>query len=984
MRTCQSCGRENPNDRDFCDCGEYLRWEPTGFVEAITPEMAQSAAEAAAPPAQEPAAPAEPPPPAAAPPPSAAAPPPPPPPAAPPPQAPPPPGDALPPQPPEPAAAPAEEAPKLAAITLRLPDETPVQDDVLALGVEAGGRERVIAQIRNTSGIVDNYALSIRGMPDSWWTVYPDTVYLVPFGAGGTYEQDVEIHLHPPRTAEAEARVWELELVADSKAHGVEAVAAPFLLGIQPFHDIGTKIEPERASGRRKVRYQVRVENKANAPSHLAFDGSDTDGECNFAFAPAGVEVKPGETQKTTMTVRPPKQIWIGRPVERRIEVRTSTDAEAVAAAEAEDELLEEAGLDDEDGDEGGVRKGLFGQAKKSVRGPQVRGPKIGKPNLSVGPGGVKLRQPRVTGPRVRGPQLKQRNIKLDQLKMPSRAAGAPPPTGPLLPTQAVFRQRPWLPWWLPLLLLPLLLLLLLLFLFLPKNVEVPNVVGQKSAFDAEKLITDAKLTLAPQVKEKVDAKAAPGTVLSQTPPAGEQAEEQSQVSLLVAVGSGKVTVPDLTGNTPSDAEKALREEKLTLGQATPQPVDPKSEIKSQIPAANEVVKEGTPVDIFTVVPGKKGGGGGAVAGGDGGGEEQQAGEGGGGEGGGKIEVPEIAGAQQDEYAQKVGDAGLVPKIKRVFDESEAGTVFRVDPEEKTKVDAGSNVRVFVSAGFPQVAYDNGKDVLLLNGANGKALEPIAKGPQDEDDPAWSFDGSRIAYTGDGIVFLLNREQPDEPARAVSAEDRIYSDLAWAPTTDADVLAMVRRNDPQTDLCFGAIDRGEMETRCKEEPELQIERKVNWAPDGKSILAFGGDPAAGTFGMVRWTTKKPFSSNPDDWSKGELVTDTSKPGQGVLDAAIDPVDGKRMAVVNLGANGRAELFIAKRGDFALADAKRLGVRACKVIWRPDGVEVVVVQADDCLGSETGDLVRLPVADPKGQDQLKLGGDNPVFQPLSVE
>jgi beta-lactam-binding protein with PASTA domain len=727
------------------------------------------------------------------------------------------------------------------------------------------------------------------------------------------------------------------------------------------------------------VRFQVRVENKANAPSHLAFDGSDTDGECRFSFAPAGVEVKPGETQKTTMTVRPPKQIWIGRPRERRIEVRASTDAEAVAAAEAEDELLEDAALEDDDG--GGARRGLLGQAKKSVRGPKVSGPRIGKPNLSVGPGGVKVRQPQVRGPRVQGPRLQQRNFRLDQLKMPSRGAGAPPPSGPLLPTQAVFRQKPWLPWWLAIVIPLLLLLLLLLLLFLPKNVEVPDVVGKKSAFEAEKSITEAKLRLAPQTKEKVDAKVPPGTVLSQTPPAGDKAEENSEVAILVAVGTGKVTVPDLTGQTPTEAEKAVREEALTRGQATPQPVDPKAEIKSQIPAANEIVKEGAPVDIFTVVPGKKGGGGAAVAGGDGGDEGEQGSEGGG-EGARPI-VPEIAGAKQDEYAQKVGDQGLVPKIRRVFDESEAGTVFRTDPEEKTEVEAGSNVRVFVSAGFPQVAYDNGKDVLLLNGANGKPLEPVAKGPQDEDDPAWSPDGGAIAYTGDGVVFLLDREQPDEPARALSAEGRIYSDLAWAPTTDANVLAMIRKSDAGSDLCFGAIDAEGMETRCIEEPEITIDRKVNWAPDGKSILAFGGDPAARTFGMVRWTTEKPFSSNPADWSKGELVTDASKPDEGVLDAVIAP-DGKRMAVVNLGANGRPELFIAKRGDFLLADAKRLGVRACKVIWRPDGVEVVVVQADDCLGSDTGDLVRLPVADPKAQDQLKLGGDNPVFQPLAVE
>ena len=135
--------------------------------------------------------------------------------------------------------------------------------------------------------------------------------------------------------------------------------------------------------------------------------------------------------------------------------------------------------------------------------------------------------------------------------------------------------------------------------------------------------------------------------------------------------------------------------------------------------------------------------------------------------------------------------------------------------------------------------------------------------------------------------------------------------------------------------------------------------------------------------MVQWNTRTPFSSNPDDWSKGEIVTGTSKPGEGVLDAAISP-DGKRMAVVSLGANGRAELFMTKRGDFPLADAEPLRVRACKVIWRPDGEEMVVVQADDCIRAATGDLVRLPVDNPSDQQQLKLGGDNPVYQPLAVE
>jgi len=39
MRTCQSCGLQNPPDRDFCECGEYLRWEPTGYVQVELAEL---------------------------------------------------------------------------------------------------------------------------------------------------------------------------------------------------------------------------------------------------------------------------------------------------------------------------------------------------------------------------------------------------------------------------------------------------------------------------------------------------------------------------------------------------------------------------------------------------------------------------------------------------------------------------------------------------------------------------------------------------------------------------------------------------------------------------------------------------------------------------------------------------------------------------------------------------------------------------------
>src|SRR5262249_2997263 len=179
------------------------------------------------------------------------------------------------------------------------------------------------------SGIVDNYDLGIEGLPEDWYSIYPSTVYLVPFGSGGTYEQEVEIHLHPPRGPEAEARVWDLSVVAISKAHGVEAAPAPLALHIAPYIETVTTLRPQRKKGRRKATFDVTVTNKANAPVLVALEGQDPDGELLFGFNRPPQEIPAGAAVKSSMRVRPPKQIWIGRAQDRRLEAKTITADEA-------------------------------------------------------------------------------------------------------------------------------------------------------------------------------------------------------------------------------------------------------------------------------------------------------------------------------------------------------------------------------------------------------------------------------------------------------------------------------------------------------------------------------------------------------------------------------------------------------------------------------------------------------------------------------
>jgi beta-lactam-binding protein with PASTA domain len=544
----------------------------------------------------------------------------------------------------------------------------------------------------------------------------------------------------------------------------------------------------------------------------------------------------------------------------------------------------------------------------------------------------------------------------------------------------------------------PLLALLAaMLFLFLPKTTKVPDVIGSASAFAAEKTVTESGLTLNPTRTEKpVSDPKQVGTVLDQTPKPGEKATKgKTQVSIVVGVGDGKIEVPNIVGKNLDEAEKALRDKGLTVGKSSIQPPDPKAPIASQIPAAREVVKQGTPVDIFypdpkAVADAKKKdknaakNGAAAVA------------AAGAGAGAADIIVPAIADQKVDAYAAAIGKLKLVPKIQKKFDNSPKGTLFATDPVGGTKVKSGSSVTLLVSAGFPEVAYDDDKNVLLLDGASGKKLPPIAKGTEQEQDPTWSFDGTQVAFQSDGQVFLKDMTS-QKAAIPLSDPSDFFKDLSWAPTGDTNVLAMLRApKDPNSKdlstLCFGQITAKGMEApSCLDAPKgIELDRTINWAPNGKSLLIFGFEvdqnfTPTGSFGMVRYRSKKPFSPDKADWSGGKFITDHSQSGKGVLDAAISP-DGKHMAVVAAFGNAQPPQFkvsIVKPNDPLLQQPRALNVTACRAIWSPDSAELLVVQSDDCNQQPVGALVRVPVNDPQDQRQLKLNGDNPSYQPLTI-
>ena len=92
----------------------------------------------------------------------------------------------------------------------------------------------------------------------------------------------------------------------------------------------------------------------------------------------------------------------------------------------------------------------------------------------SLGPGGIQISKPNFQAPQMQAPQMQQQNVNLGQLANRRGGGGPAAPTMPLMPSQGIFRQKAWLPWWLVPVVILLAALLAFLLLLMPKNVVVP------------------------------------------------------------------------------------------------------------------------------------------------------------------------------------------------------------------------------------------------------------------------------------------------------------------------------------------------------------------------------------------------------------------------------------------------------------------------------------------------------------------------------
>jgi eukaryotic-like serine/threonine-protein kinase len=220
-------------------------------------------------------------------------------------------------------------------------------------------------------------------------------------------------------------------------------------------------------------------------------------------------------------------------------------------------------------------------------------------------------------------------------------------------------------PWLLALLLLVLAGLAALWYFTREETKTVPDVVGQPLEQAVSRLQDEGFKTDISQGNDEAE----PGTIFRQDPAGGDEAEEGSDVQIVVSEGPETAQVPAVVGSVEDDARDQLEDAGFDVAVVRVFSDEPEGSVVAQAPTGLDEAEVGSTVRINVS------------------------------KGTGRVEVPNLVGLSEDEAEDELEQRDLRANVVEVPSDEQAGTVVAQNPVAGVQAQVDSTVRLNVSRG---------------------------------------------------------------------------------------------------------------------------------------------------------------------------------------------------------------------------------------------------------------------------------------------
>jgi hypothetical protein len=192
-----------------------------------------------------------------------------------------------------------------------------IRDPEVAVDPGRDARRQVV--LRNTGATVDQFTLAVRGEPEGWSRIQPDSVNLLP-----NEETVAELVFAPPRSAAVLAGDYPYAVQVVSREDAGGSAVHEGTVSVAAFTSVDAQLVPRTARARVRGRTTLAVDNLGNHRTAVGLLGYDQDDLLVFKYRPRTVSTEPGTATFVRVKPAPRKYFWRGndRAIPYQLDVR--------------------------------------------------------------------------------------------------------------------------------------------------------------------------------------------------------------------------------------------------------------------------------------------------------------------------------------------------------------------------------------------------------------------------------------------------------------------------------------------------------------------------------------------------------------------------------------------------------------------------------------------------------------------------------------